>query len=168
MLVVSLISGLLTTYRPWMEAATEEPKVNKYDRKEYEFISGDLSMTEEQFDEYLAGLADVHDPNQSNENPHSYLGEVGDDTYYLFKNPEKWVVGVYEMASVDNPKNTDVVHIDNVDYHDGPHVDREYLPSHRDKKIYLPSLDDFDDAVTHMNVNWEVYVQEYREYTNRD
>lgn len=121
-------------------------------------------MSEEQFDDRLFGLAGVHNPDESNKEPSRYLGEVDGDTYYLFKDPEKWVVGVYEQASVDEPKNTDVVHIDDVEYHAGPHVDREYVPKEL-KKTYLPSVDGFDDAVEHMLVNWEVYVKEYHEYT---
>lgn len=121
-------------------------------------------MSEEQLDDRLSGLAGIHDPDESNEEPHTYLGEVDGDTYYLFKDPDDWVVGVYEKASLDDPQNTDVVHIDNVEYHDGPHVDREYVPTDL-KKIYLPSVDDFDDAVEHMKANWRVYVREYRRYT---
>lgn len=122
-------------------------------------------MTSEQFDDRFAPLAGIHDPDQRNETPGIYLGEVDGDTYYLFKDRNAWAVGIFEPGTVDDPSNTDIVHIDNVDYHDGPHVDREYVPPDVPRKIYLPSVETFEDAVTHIEANWETYVKEYRSYT---
>jgi hypothetical protein len=121
-------------------------------------------VTDDEFDDHLAALAAVHDPDESNTAPGLFLGTIEGKSYYLFKDPEGWATGIYEQGAIDDPTNTDIVHIDDVEYHDGPHLDREYTPPSVPKKVYLPSLDTFDDAVAHLLANWEAYVREYHHY----